>query len=130
SSRLARARCRRAVVPGLRLEVELSWHPRYNASPSFLPAQVYLQIEAEPSLRLKTTSGDYDFLFGYSAVSTRLRPRCPATSARPGDPTGVRMINHDALPGKLDRCQITGSDNLFQVIDLGHQPPCDSLLSR
>ena len=40
------------------------------------------------------------------------------------------MINHDALPGKLDRCQITGSDNLFQVIDLGHQPPCDSLLSR
>jgi hypothetical protein len=40
------------------------------------------------------------------------------------------MIDHDALPGKLDRCQITGSSNLFPVIDLGHQPPCDSLLTR
>jgi C-methyltransferase C-terminal domain/Putative zinc binding domain/Methyltransferase domain len=40
------------------------------------------------------------------------------------------MIDHDALPGKLERCQITGSSNLFQVIDLGHQPPCDSLLTR
>jgi hypothetical protein len=39
------------------------------------------------------------------------------------------MIDHDALPGKLDRCQITGSSNLNLVIDLGHQPPCDSLLT-
>ncbi|PIQ69048.1 MAG: methyltransferase [Candidatus Taylorbacteria bacterium CG11_big_fil_rev_8_21_14_0_20_46_11] len=38
-------------------------------------------------------------------------------------------VNHDAPVGKLDRCQITGSKNLFEVIDLGHQPPCDSLLS-
>ncbi len=39
------------------------------------------------------------------------------------------MIQHDVLPGKLDRCQITGSSNLNLVIDLGHQPPCDSLLT-
>jgi C-methyltransferase C-terminal domain/Putative zinc binding domain/Methyltransferase domain len=40
------------------------------------------------------------------------------------------MIDHDVQPGKLERCQITGSSDLFQVIDLGHQPPCDSLLTR
>ena len=39
------------------------------------------------------------------------------------------MIQHDAAPGKLERCQITGSSNLNLVIDLGHQPPCDSLLT-
>lgn len=38
--------------------------------------------------------------------------------------------NHDALPGKLDHCQITGSKNLFEAIDLGHQPPCDALLTK
>lgn len=38
-------------------------------------------------------------------------------------------INHDAAPGKLDHCQITGSKNLFEAIDLGHQPPCDALLT-
>ena len=40
------------------------------------------------------------------------------------------MIDHDAKPGKLDRCQITGSSELFEIIDLGHQAPCDALLSR
>jgi hypothetical protein len=40
------------------------------------------------------------------------------------------MSNHDAAPGKLDHCQITGSTNLFEAIDLGHQPPCDALLSE
>ena len=38
--------------------------------------------------------------------------------------------HHDVPLGKLERCQITGSKNLFEVIDLGHQPPCDSLLSK
>jgi hypothetical protein len=42
---------------------------------------------------------------------------------------GANMIQHDVLPGKLDRCQITGSSDLNLVIDLGHQPPCDSLLT-
>ena len=40
------------------------------------------------------------------------------------------MVEHDVSPGKLSRCQITGSANLFEIIDLGHQPPCDSLLSK
>lgn len=39
------------------------------------------------------------------------------------------MIDHDVPPGKLDHCQITGSSDLNLVIDLGHQPPCDSLLT-
>jgi hypothetical protein len=39
------------------------------------------------------------------------------------------MVNHDVAPGPLDRCQITGSTDLHLVIDLGHQPPCHSLLS-
>lgn len=39
------------------------------------------------------------------------------------------MIDHDAKPGPLTRCQITGSENLNLVIDLGHQPPCDALLT-
>lgn len=39
-------------------------------------------------------------------------------------------VEHDVPPGKLDRCQITGSTNLFEAIDLGHQPPCDALLTE
>ena len=38
-------------------------------------------------------------------------------------------MDHDVPPGKLDHCQITGSSNMFMAIDLGHQPPCDSLLT-
>jgi len=38
--------------------------------------------------------------------------------------------NHDVEPGRLDRCQITGSKNLFEAIDLGHQPTCDALLTK
>lgn len=40
------------------------------------------------------------------------------------------MIDHDVPAGKLERCQITGADDLFEVIDLGHQPPCDSMLTE
>ena len=40
------------------------------------------------------------------------------------------IAHHDAAAGKLERCQITGSTNLFEAIDLGHQPPCDALLSE
>jgi hypothetical protein len=35
---------------------------------------------------------------------------------------------HDVAVGPLKHCQITGSTNLFEAIDLGHQPPCDALL--
>jgi SAM-dependent methyltransferase len=38
-------------------------------------------------------------------------------------------MNHDIPPGPLTHCQITGSTDLFEIIDLGHQPLCDSLLT-
>lgn len=37
--------------------------------------------------------------------------------------------SHDAKQGKLDYCQITNSKNIFEAIDLGHQPPCGFLLT-
>ncbi|MEO8626388.1 MAG: class I SAM-dependent methyltransferase [Candidatus Limnocylindrales bacterium] len=40
------------------------------------------------------------------------------------------MIDHDATPGRLDRCQISGSSDLHLIIDLGHQPPCNALLTH
>jgi SAM-dependent methyltransferase len=40
------------------------------------------------------------------------------------------MTDHDAAPGPLTACQICGSADLFQIIDLGHQPLCDSLLTK
>jgi hypothetical protein len=36
--------------------------------------------------------------------------------------------HHNAKDGYLDTCQITGSSNYFEAIDLGCQPPCDALL--
>jgi hypothetical protein len=38
------------------------------------------------------------------------------------------MYRHDATPGPLTHCQITGKE-VFPIIDLGYQPLCDSLLS-
>ena len=40
------------------------------------------------------------------------------------------MIKHDVKVGKLDYCQITGSKNLIEAIDLGFQPPCGTLLTK
>jgi hypothetical protein len=42
----------------------------------------------------------------------------------------MKRVDHDLKPGKLDRCQITGSRNLFEAIDLGFQPPCSALLDE
>jgi hypothetical protein len=42
----------------------------------------------------------------------------------------MKKIEHDVQPGKLDRCQITGSKNLFEAIDLGFQPSAGALLSK
>jgi hypothetical protein len=39
-------------------------------------------------------------------------------------------IDHDVAPGTINRCQISGSDNLELVMDLGHQPLCDTLLTQ
>lgn len=40
------------------------------------------------------------------------------------------MIDHDISAGPLNKCQITGSENLELVIDLGCQPLCDTLLTK
>jgi hypothetical protein len=42
----------------------------------------------------------------------------------------ARIPDHDVPAGPLQRCQITGSDHLELVIDCGHQPLCDSLLTK
>lgn len=39
------------------------------------------------------------------------------------------LPNHDIQSGHISSCQICGSKNLELVIDLGHQPLCDSLPS-
>lgn len=39
------------------------------------------------------------------------------------------MIDHDVKPGPLHHCQVCGSEDLRQIIDLGHQPLCDALLT-
>jgi len=36
---------------------------------------------------------------------------------------------HDLPLGSLDRCQVCGGTELEPILDLGHQPPCDSLLT-
>ena len=42
-----------------------------------------------------------------------------------------KIAHHDVQTGtKVTACQITGSTNLFEAIDLGHQPPCDALLTK
>lgn len=43
--------------------------------------------------------------------------------------SGSGAVNHDIKPGPLECCQICGSDDLQLVMDLGHQPLCDSLLT-
>lgn len=40
------------------------------------------------------------------------------------------MIDHDVRPGHLNHCQVCGSHDLELVIDVGHQPLCDALLTK
>ncbi len=39
-------------------------------------------------------------------------------------------IDHNVKPGVLKNCQVCGSDSLELVLDVGHQPLCDSLLTK
>ena len=39
-------------------------------------------------------------------------------------------MHQDLLNGPIDYCQICASHDLVQIINLGHQAPCDSLLTR
>jgi len=41
----------------------------------------------------------------------------------------VSHLNHDLAPGYIEGCQICGHKDLIEVLNLGHQPLCDSLLS-
>jgi C-methyltransferase-like protein/putative zinc binding protein/methyltransferase family protein len=43
--------------------------------------------------------------------------------------TASAIPMHDLPHGHLERCQICGGGDLAPVLDLGHQPPCDSLLT-
>jgi acetyltransferase-like isoleucine patch superfamily enzyme len=60
----------------------------------------------------------------------RVRRTLARPTTRMHRPTSAASVDHDLPPGKVSRCQISGSQDLFEVIDLGHQPPCDSLLSE
>ena len=40
-----------------------------------------------------------------------------------------KTVNHDIAYGYIPACQVCGSEDLELVVDLGHQPLCDSLLS-
>ncbi|MFQ5943782.1 MAG: class I SAM-dependent methyltransferase [Anaerolineales bacterium] len=40
----------------------------------------------------------------------------------------IAMANHDLPLGHLNGCQLCGTGDLDLVLDLGHHPPCDSLL--
>lgn len=40
------------------------------------------------------------------------------------------MNKHNVQIGNLNYCQISGSKNLFEAIDLGFQPPCGTLLTK
>lgn len=42
---------------------------------------------------------------------------------------GHQLVDHDVPTGPLNRCQVCGSDDLELVLDVGHQPLCDSLLT-
>tara|TARA_Y200000002_G_C22685001_1_gene665598 strand:- start:2395 stop:3666 length:1272 start_codon:yes stop_codon:yes gene_type:complete len=41
-----------------------------------------------------------------------------------------KSYNHDLSIGLQKCCQLCGSSNLNLIIDLGHTPPCDSLLTK
>jgi SAM-dependent methyltransferase len=43
--------------------------------------------------------------------------------------SATKRPNHDIPTGKVSCCQVCGSDRLELVVDLGHQPLCDSLPS-
>jgi len=43
--------------------------------------------------------------------------------------TSAQPAKHDLPIGHLESCQICGASDLQLIVDLGHQPPCDSLLT-
>ncbi|MDA1308260.1 MAG: class I SAM-dependent methyltransferase [Proteobacteria bacterium] len=45
------------------------------------------------------------------------------------NPNSQSTMHHNLPNGPIDYCQICASRELEQIINLGHQPPCDSLLT-
>ena len=41
-----------------------------------------------------------------------------------------QSFKHDLSIGLQKSCQLCGSSSLNPIIDLGHTPPCDSLLTK
>ena len=37
---------------------------------------------------------------------------------------------HNIKSGNIKKCQVCGNDKLMKIIDLGNQPPCDSILDK
>ena len=42
----------------------------------------------------------------------------------------AKSFQHDLSIGLQKVCQLCGSSSLSPIIDLGHTPPCDSLLTK
>ena len=42
----------------------------------------------------------------------------------------MNSIDHNIKSGVIKKCQVCGNPKLIQIIDLGKQPPCDSLLDK
>jgi len=42
----------------------------------------------------------------------------------------MKLSQHNIPAGQINKCQVCGSSNLELVVDLGHQPLCDSLLTK
>lgn len=40
------------------------------------------------------------------------------------------IIHHNLKNGQIDRCQVCGNTKLKKIVNLGKQPPCDSLLNK
>src|SRR3989338_1224288 len=38
--------------------------------------------------------------------------------------------HHLVKTGHISKCQVCNSNKLHAILDLGHQPPCDSLLTK
>ncbi len=42
----------------------------------------------------------------------------------------INKNNHNLKSGHIKKCQICGNKKLMKIIDLGNQPPCDSILDK
>jgi acetyltransferase-like isoleucine patch superfamily enzyme len=148
-------KCGVQVWDGIRIEDDVFVGPNvtftndpFPRSRQYLPSYPETRVERGASIGANATllpgiTVGRHAMVGAGAVVTRSVPagavvvgnparvtrtlETPATTGSAGRRTTA--VDHDLPNGKVERCQISGSTDLFEVIDLGHQPPCDSLLS-